>query len=590
MIDLDQIRLLLEGMGQDEVDTIKRSIAFDPKKDTFGPELVAQIITPTFIGPTWKTNEDGSWYLPEHTLGWEIAGWATRYLQDPRDPSKPFKFTLEQLRWLLWWYAIDSEGKFLYRTGVLQRMKGWGKDPLLAVLCLVEFVGPCRFSHWRSDGTPAGRPEAASHVQVAAYTADQTSNTSSMFPLLMSSDLKKAYGIKGSAASEVIRANYGRQQIQMVSSNWRALEGKRTTFSMMNETHHWQDDDGRRMSEVISDNITKIEGGRWLAITNAFMPGENSVAEAHREDYEKALTDAETDDPLVAFAHGEAVLYDSVEGHPRAPLGGPLAPLVLENIIGDAAWLKSQIPAIIGSARRRSISMSRSRRMWLNQVLADDDALVSKDEWAECMDPNVELMPHDKITLGFDGGRTDDATVLVACRMSDSAVFILGLWENVNDEPGWYVDQAEVNEAVYRAFNMYDVQAFYSDVALWESYIAEWVKDFGEQLVVKASERSPIGFDMRGNQARLTYAHERMLSAIIAGKLKHDGDLKLREHVLNARRNENRWGVSFKKESRESPKKVDAYAAMMLAYEAAYDAQTRGKTLKKQRTGRGYFF
>jgi hypothetical protein len=36
----------------------------------------------------------------------------------------------------------SMSGRFVYRKGVLQRMKGWGKDPLLAVICLVELVGP----------------------------------------------------------------------------------------------------------------------------------------------------------------------------------------------------------------------------------------------------------------------------------------------------------------------------------------------------------------------------------------------------------------------------------------------------------------
>lgn len=58
----------------------------------------------------------------------------------------PWKFTREQLRFVLHWYALDDNGRFSNRKGVLQRMKGWGKDPLLAVLCLVELVGPSRFT------------------------------------------------------------------------------------------------------------------------------------------------------------------------------------------------------------------------------------------------------------------------------------------------------------------------------------------------------------------------------------------------------------------------------------------------------------
>jgi hypothetical protein len=49
---------------------------------------------------------------------------------------------------------------------------------------------------------------------------------------------------------------------------------------------------------------------------------------------------------------------------------------------------------------------------------------------------------------------------------------------------------------------------------------------------------------------------------------------------MNARRRENLFGVSFSKESPDSPKKVDAYAALMLAHKAASDLAARGKEVK----------
>lgn len=84
-------------------------------------ELVDSL-DPVFIGPTWKRN-DGRWDLPEFTLGWQIAGWCAEYLAGKG--GMPWKFTKEQLRFILWWYAIDKSGRFTYRTGVLQRLKGW---------------------------------------------------------------------------------------------------------------------------------------------------------------------------------------------------------------------------------------------------------------------------------------------------------------------------------------------------------------------------------------------------------------------------------------------------------------------------------
>ncbi|MFI7598301.1 hypothetical protein [Actinoplanes sp. NPDC049681] len=79
------------------------------------------------------------------------------------------------------------------------------------------------------------------------------------------------------------------------------------------------------------------------------------------------------------------------------------------------------------------------------------------------------------------------------------------------------------------------------------------------------------------------------MRAILYGKIGHDGDLALKRHVLNPHRRVNQHGVSFGKAGgRESPRKVDLYAALMLAHEALYDYRTRGRK-DRPRTGRGYF-
>lgn len=79
------------------------------------------------------------------------------------------------------------------------------------------------------------------------------------------------------------------------------------------------------------------------------------------------------------------------------------------------------------------------------------------------------------------------------------------------------------------------------------------------------------------------------MQAIFDRKLSHNGDRTLRRHVLNARRRNNNYGVSFGKESKGSPKKVDAYAALMLAHEAMTDYRTGVKKVKKPHGSRGWF-
>lgn len=86
------------------------------------------ISSPLSIGPTWQRDEEGRWAQPRWTLGRQAAAWAFETLLQPdgTNAGQPWRFTNEQYRFLLWWYAIDESGRFVYRRGVLRRMKGWG--------------------------------------------------------------------------------------------------------------------------------------------------------------------------------------------------------------------------------------------------------------------------------------------------------------------------------------------------------------------------------------------------------------------------------------------------------------------------------
>lgn len=405
----------------------------------------------------------------------------------------------------------------------------------------------------------------------------QTTNTMSLIPSLISPLMKETYKIIDGAV--LIRAMNGKVRLEAVTSSYRALEGKRTTFTLLNETHHWvSGNNGHRMYETIDGNATKKDS-RYLSITNAYLPGEDSVAERQREAYEK-IQDGKAVD--VGF------LYDSLEAHEKTPLTREALMVVIPKIRGDAVWLRPE--TIIQSIQDTTISASRSRRMWLNQIVAEEDALYTRSDWDENADPELSLAPGDEIVLGFDGGKTDDATALVALRLKDEASFLIGLWEKPDGPAGetWIVPRDRVDEMVRSAFDVFSVMGFYADVALWESYISEWSRDFREGLAVKSTASDGISYDMRSQQQRTTRAHERLVQAILDGKVKHTGDRDFRRHVLNVRRRTNAWGLSFGKESKDSPKKIDAYAALMLAHECMHDFRTRGKKVQT-RTARGYF-
>jgi hypothetical protein len=103
----------------------------DMLDNTAPPEDLAW--QPVKIGPTWQY--EGGWLLPDASLGWDRMAWCGYWLRGKG--GKPWTFTPEQARFILWYDAVDSAGDHLYHSAMLQRLKGWGKDPLGATISAV---------------------------------------------------------------------------------------------------------------------------------------------------------------------------------------------------------------------------------------------------------------------------------------------------------------------------------------------------------------------------------------------------------------------------------------------------------------------
>jgi hypothetical protein len=527
--------------------------------------------TPVAIGPTWKRGDDGKFLLPKHSLGWAVFAWTAQWLQ--HDDGSPWRYTPEQARFVLWWYAIDDTGRFVYRDGVFQRLKGHGKDPLVATLACTELVGPCRFGGWGDDGEPIVVHNPTAWVQIAATSKDQTRTTMRIFPSLLTKRAKAEYSID--VGRELIYAHHGDQMIESVTSSPRALEGGRASFVVKNETQHWlRNNEGYEMAAVIDRNAAKIKGGsaRALSITNAYEPSEESVAQAEREAWEAMESGA-------SLASG--LLYDSLEAPPEAPLTPEAIPLVIEAVRGDSHWLDAKrIAASIMDPRNPP---SRSRRFWFNQIVAAEDAWLDPNDFDLCVAGSgvAPLTQRDEIALFFDGGKTDDPSALVGARLSDGLVVTLGMWQRPPGErgKGWIAPRAVIDDAVDRVMDAYRVVGFFADPShttddetgerFWDGIIDDWHRRYGDRLEVWASPSRTSGhavmWDMTAPSRvdQFTAAAERCATEIEEHILLHDGDPRLRTHARNARRYPNRYGVSLWKGHRESPRKVDLAVAMV---------------------------
>jgi hypothetical protein len=555
---------------------------------------------PLRIGPTWDWSPKRGWLLPEHSLGWELLGWCGYWLRDAR--GQDWQFTPEQARFLLWYEALDDNGRLLYRTAVLQRLKGWGKDPLAAALASAKAFAPTLFDGWGDDGQPLARDEDAAWVQITAVSKEQTQNTMKLFPVMISPEMRSHFGIQ--IGRENVWGLGDTRQIQATSSNYLALEGNRVTQSIRNEPQNWNSSNqGHDLAGTISGNSTKIPDGmgRILDIENAFRPGEDSVAERVREAWEN--TQATADRSAKARAFG--LLYDSLEAPPEAPLSADDAPDVLESVRGDSTWL--DIAAIVSDILNGANPPSESRRKWYNQITASADAWTSPQEFDQgYRDETAE--PGSQIVAFFDGSKSDDHTALIGCRLSDGLTFPIGIW--TPDKYSGLVDRGAVDHRVGEMFDNYDVVGLWADPSdardtetgerYWEPYCDGWAREHAHALrrmpaVKTGMSTHLIVWDMR-NPSHLkafTEAAERTCSDISDGLLFHNcpqpnvGGLgvMMRQHVLNARRRPNKFGVGIGKEHRESRKKIDA-AVCMIGARMMFHFWS-GQTPKGRRPGQG---
>jgi hypothetical protein len=545
------------------------------------------------LGKTWERDAFGRFVEPEQTLGWEVLAWCTEWLQHA--DGTPWRFTNEQVRFVLWFYAIDADGLWLAHDVVLQRMKGWGKDPLAAVIAAVEIIGPARFGGWDPDGNPLAIDNPVGYVQVYGVAKDQTKNTMRLFPSLFTPAAVRRFDLD--INKEIVYALGGSRVIEAMTSSAATSEGGRPTLVIANETHHWKSNNGGHdVEDTLQRNLAKAPYGtaRRLAITNAFNPAEDSVAQRDREAFE-------------AMQSGEVVdvgmMYDTLEAGPRAQLTAEQIPFYIAAVRGDAVWISIESGLRFILDKRRS--PSSSRRFWFNQVVSREDSWTEIRFFDIIRDVDVLVDPAEEIVLFFDGSKSDDATALVGCRVSDGHVLTFGMWQAPPQarRGEWVVPRGEVDARVREVFELHNVVAFFGDPShtfddetldrFWDSLFDDWHRRYNSQLRLWATPGRgghSIMWDMTDTERVRQFTAAAELAALdIAGEeFTHDGDPRLRAHVMNAVRYPNRYGVSIWKGHRESARKIDLAVCMIGARMLRRMLLNLAEDPKKQRTGRGW--
>src|SRR4029453_14536062 len=81
---------------------------------------------------------------------------------------------------------------------------------------------------------------------------------------------------------------------------------------------------------------------------------------------------------------------------------------------------------------------------------------------------------------------------------------------------GWEVDQDAVDAAVAVAFSKFKVVGFSADPPYWQGWVRGGGKEYGEQLVVKASAKNEIAWYTK-RDVQMAEALELLSTAVASG-------------------------------------------------------------------------
>lgn len=539
----------------------------------------------------WRPDYPGQY----PSLGPYVLQWMEENLARP-DMSvyEPFRPTEEQARFIVRFYRVDTATgmRRAVRRAVMSRSKGAGKSPLMSAIGAAEALANVVPAGFGADGKPRGRSWSSVRtplVQFAAVSEDQTKNA--WVPLL---EMLRDGPIADTAGLDVFDTFVvlPKGRIEPVTASAQSREGNRPVFCVLDQTESWTPSNGGvRLAATLRRNLGKV-GGTSVECPNAYIPGENSVAEASAAFWSRIQA---------GTAKEAGLLYDHREAPPTTELADResllegLAVAYGDSAVDAGGWV--DLNRIAAECWDPDTDPQDARRYYLNQITHASDSWITQPEWAGCADATKVVADRDVIALGFDGSRgttgsrVADATALIGCRVSDGHLFELGVWEEPAGPAGehWEVPTTEVDAAVAHAFGKFQVVAFFADPARWESYIATWEAKYHRQLRVKASREHPVAWWMAGARStNVVRALEQFHTAVVNGELSHDGAYALTRHVLNARRRSSRAGLQIAKVHPDSPLKIDAAVAAVLAWQARLAAVAAGIGRKSSAPGRIY--
>lgn len=455
--------------------------------------------------------------------------------------GEPLRLPLFLKRYLLRLYSYDPAGceglrpdgsphrcRPVYRRSLLGMPKGNMKTELLAAVALEKLAGP----------TAPASPE----VRVAAAAFDQADLLfGSASVMVTEGPLRDRFHVFDTE----IRPKDQPGVLKRIAAAAGTTDGGRTTCFIADELHEWTGGK-ERVHLVNSNSLAKREAGLELNISTAGF--DRSTLLGRLYDHGRRIASGEVVDPRFLFEWWESTgswdLSDDAQ----------LREAVIEaNPICDS-WKDPR--DIMARFRDPEVPLHEGLRYFLNRWAVAPARWMPPDAWSAARRVR-QPVSRERVWIGFDGSSSRDNTALV-CITSDGHLMTLGVWERNQQDPDWRVPREEVDARLADAVARFDVARIWCDPAGWEREVTDWQREFGDERVQPYTQSAE----------RMAPACDNFRTAVLSGTVTHDGSPVLERNVLNAVTRETRWGLSISKDAKNSPRKIDAAIAAVLAHRA----------------------
>lgn len=200
-----------------------------------------------------------------------------------------------------------------------------------------------------------------------------------------------------------------------------------------------------------------------------------------------------------------------------------------------------------------------------NQWVSSQNAWLPAGLWDTLADKDIVVDDLAEIVLGIDGSFSGDTTAIVGVTVPKTRddkphVFLVKAWEKqVDDLDDWRVDTLEVEQTLIDFCQSHpNVKELAFDPFRWQRSMAV-LQDLGLPVVEFPSTSA----------RRMVGACQKVFDSVTEATLTHDGDPLLARHLDNCVLKIDNLGQRIVKESRNSPRKIDAGVAFVIAYDRA---------------------